>query len=181
MTLSGEFSITADAVRKLIEIGLTSSDDTLSAQELESALDSGYQQLVSAVDGSGFVAISDSGLSTSVEVSGGAMRINGEETEAGAELFAGAEPAGGSGALASDADISDFPSEALYDNVSLVTGFTPDPYLVSIVAGGDSALRGTGRCLHGNVTSKQPDVALNYTAGSSSACIFMLRRQKTPL
>ena len=35
MTLSGEFSITADAVRKLIEIGLTSSDDTLSAQELE--------------------------------------------------------------------------------------------------------------------------------------------------
>ena len=51
MNLSGEFSITADAVRKLIEIGLTSSDDTLSAQELESAVDSGYQQLVSAVEG----------------------------------------------------------------------------------------------------------------------------------
>ena len=86
------------------------------------------------------MAISDSGLSTSVEVSGGAMRINGEETEAGAELFAAAlSQLGDSGALASDADTSDFPSEALYDNVSLVTGFTPDPYLVSIVAGGDSA------------------------------------------
>ena len=169
MTLSGEFSITADAVRKLIEIGLTSSDDTLSAQELESALDSGYQQLVSAVEGSGFVAISDSGLSTSVEVSGGAMRINGEETEAGAELFAAAlSQLGDSGALASDADISDFPSEALYDNVSLVTGFTPDPYLVSIVAGGDSAVsEELGAACAGNVTSKQPDVALNYTAGSS--------------
>ena len=169
MTLSGEFSITADAVRKLIEIGLTSSDDTLSAQELESAVDSGYQQLVSAVEGSGFVAISDSGLSTSVEVSGGAMRINGEETEAGAELFAAAlSQLGDSGALASDADISDFPSEALYDNVSLVTGFTPDPYLVSIVAGGDSAVsEELGAACAGNVTSKQPDVALNYTAGSS--------------
>jgi len=169
MTLSGEFSITADAVRKLIEIGLTSSDDTLSAQELESAVDSGYQQLISAVEGSGFVAISDSGLSTRIEVSDGAMRINGEETETGAELFAAAlSQLGDTGALASDADTSDFPSEALYDNVSLVTGFTPDPYLVSIVAGGDSAAsEELGAACAGNVTSKQPDVALNYTAGSS--------------
>ena len=50
--LSGEFSITADAMRKLIEIGLTSSEDALSAQELESAVDSGYQQLILAVEGS---------------------------------------------------------------------------------------------------------------------------------
>ena len=169
MSLSGEFSITADAVRKLIEIGLISSDDTLSAQELESAVDSGYQQLISAIEGSGFVAISDTGLSTRVEVSGGAMRINGEETEAGAELFAAAlSQLGDSGAMASDADTSDFPEEALYDNVSLVTGFNPDPYLVSILAGGDSAAaEELGADCVGNVTSMQPDVALNYTAGSS--------------
>lgn len=167
--LSGEFSITADAVRKLIEIGLTSSDDTLATQELESAVDSGYQQLISAVEGSGLVVISDKGLSTRVEVSGGAMRINGEESEPGAELFMAAlSQLGDTGALVSDAGTSDFPAEGLYGNVSLVTGFTPDPYLVSIVAGGDSAAsEELGAACTGNVTSKRPDVALNYTAGSS--------------
>ena len=78
----------------LIEIGLTSSEDALSAQELESAVDSGYQQLIAAIEGSRFAVSSDRGLSTRVDVSGGAMQINGEETEAGAERFGGAEPAG---------------------------------------------------------------------------------------
>ena len=90
MNLSGEFSITADAIRKLIEIGLTSSEDALSAQELESAVDSGYQQLISAIEGSRFSVSTDRGLSTRVDVSGGAMQINGEETEAGAELLVAA-------------------------------------------------------------------------------------------
>ena len=168
MNLSGEFSITADAVRKLIEIGLTSSEDALSAQELESAVDSGYQQLISAIEGSRFAVSTDRGLSTRVDVSGGAMQINGEETEAGAELFVAAlSRLGDTGALAADVNTSDFPAEALYDNVSLVTGFTPDPYLVSIVAGGDSAASDElGAACAGNVTSKQPDVVLNYTAGS---------------
>ena len=169
MNLSGEFSITADAVRKLIEIGLTISEDELSAQELESAVDSGYQQLISVIEGSRFVVSSGRGLSTRVEVSGGAMQINGEETEAGAELFAAAlSRLGDTGALASEVNTSDFPAEALYNNVSLVTGFSPDPYLVSIVAGGDSAASvELGAACAGNVTSKQPDVVLNYTAGSN--------------
>ena len=168
MNLSGEFSITADAVRKLIEIGLTSSEEALSAQELESAVDSGYQQLISAIEGSRFAVSTDRGLSTRVDVSGGAMQINGEETEAGAELFVAAlSRLGDTGVLAADVNTSDFPAEALYDNVSLVTGFTPDPYLVSIVAGGDSAASDElGAACAGNVTSKQPDVVLNYTAGS---------------
>ena len=52
--------------------------------------------------------------------------------------------------------------------MSLVTGFTPDPYLVSIVAGGDSAASDElGAACAGNVTSKQPDVVLNYTAGAN--------------
>ena len=167
MNLSGEFSITADAMRKLIEIGLTSSQDGLSAQELESAVDSGYQQLISATEGSRFLVSSGRGLSTRVEVSGGAMQINGEETEAGAELFVAAlSQLGDTGAVASDVSTSDFPAEALYDNVSLVTGFTPDPYLVSIVAGGDSAASDElGAACAGNVNSKRPDVVLNYTAG----------------
>ena len=167
LNLSGEFSITADAMRKLIEIGLTSSQDALSAQELESAVDSGYQQLISATEGSRFLVSSGRGLSTRVEVSGGAMQINGEETEAGAELFVAAlSQLGGTGAVASDVSTSDFPAEALYDNVSLVTGFTPDPYLVSIVAGGDSAASDElGAACAGNVNSKRPDVVLNYTAG----------------
>ena len=169
MNLSGEFSITADAVRKLIEIGLTSSEDALSAQELESAVDSGYQQLVSALEGSTFVVSSGGGLSTRIEVSGGAMQINGEETEAGAELFAAAlSQLGDTGALASEVNTSDFPAKALYNNISLVTGFSPDPYLVSIVGGGDSAASDElGAACAGNVTSKQPDVVLNYTAGSN--------------
>ena len=169
MTLSGEFNITADAVSKLIEIGLISSDDTLSSQELENAVDSGYRQLISAIDGSGFVAVSDAGIATRFEVAGGAMQINGEKTDAGAELVSAVlSQLGDSFALAANAETSDFPADALYENVSLVTNFTPDPYLVSILAGGDSAASDElGAACAGNVTSKQPDVALSYMAGTS--------------
>ncbi|HBW84843.1 MAG TPA: hypothetical protein DEF79_12470 [Gammaproteobacteria bacterium] len=169
LALSGEFNISADAVSKLIEIGLISSDDTLSSQELENAVDSGYQQLISAIEGSGFVAVSDAGISTRFEVMGGAMQINGEKTDAGAELLSAAlGQLGDPFALADNAETSDFPAEALYENVSLVTDFTPDPYLVSIVAGGDSAVSDElGAACAGNVTSEQPDVVLSYTAGTS--------------
>ena len=168
MTMSGEFSITADAVRRLIEIGLTSSDDALSSQDLENAVGSSYEQLIRAIEGSGFLAISDTGISTRFEVAGGSMEINGEETEAGAELVAAAlSQLGASYALAANADTSDFPAEALYENVSLLTDFTPDPYLVSIVAGGgNAASEELGVACVGNVNSKQPDVALSYTAGN---------------
>lgn len=168
MTLSGEFSITSDAARKLIEIGLTSSDDTLSVQELEAAVDAAYQQFISAIEGSGVVAISDTAISTRIEIAQGAMRVNGEESDAGAALIAAAlSELGDSGALLANTGTSDFPAEALYENVSLVTGFMPDPYTVELVAGGDNpASSELGTECTGNVTSSQPDVTLNYTAGS---------------
>ena len=168
IALSGEFSITADAARKLIEIGITSSDDTLSVQELETAVDSRFQQLISAMEESGFVAISDMGISSRIEVARGAMRVNGEESDAGTELLAAAlSQFGNSGVLPANTDALDFPTEALYENVSLVTGFLPDPYTVELVAGGDNpASSELGTECTGNVTSNQPDVTLNYTAGS---------------
>jgi hypothetical protein len=168
--LSGEFSITADAARKLIEIGLTNSDDTLSTKELESAVDTGYQQLISAIEGSAFVAINDTGISTRIEVERGVIRVNGEDTEAGAELLAAAlSQLGDSGALAANTETADIVGEALYENVSLVTGFTPDPYIVDLLAGGDnpaSSMLGLGEECTGNLKSSLPDVVLNYTAGS---------------
>lgn len=56
----------------------------------------------------------------------------------------------------------------LYGTHSLSGGFTPDPYRVSVTAGGSSNARTMGLpsgCV-GNIAAAQPDVRLNFSAGS---------------
>jgi hypothetical protein len=58
-------------------------------------------------------------------------------------------------------------AEPLYWNNSLTTGFTPDPVEIEVQAGGSEAatvLGAPAECA-GMITSGQPDVRLNYTAG----------------
>lgn len=54
----------------------------------------------------------------------------------------------------------------LYSRVTLASGFTPDPYTVSVTAGGGdpNPIEGAG-CV-GYIASSQPDVVVDYTAGT---------------
>lgn len=57
-------------------------------------------------------------------------------------------------------------AQPLYGTATLRAGFSPDPYEVQVVAGGNSQnpIAGTG-CV-GYLNMVQPDIDLNYTAGS---------------
>lgn len=59
----------------------------------------------------------------------------------------------------------DFGAEPTYETVSLTSGFTPDPYTVSLAAGGDNDAGQLGEPCTGYVASA-PDVRLNYEAGT---------------
>ena len=54
---------------------------------------------------------------------------------------------------------------ATYGSVGLSVGFTPDPYRVSMVAGGDISVNDNRNGCTGYV-SRAPDFELNYSAGS---------------
>jgi hypothetical protein len=73
----------------------------------------------------------------------------------------GGTSSGGSGG-SSNIDWTGGPS---YGEVSLNTGFTPDPYVVSLAAGGDEDASGVSSSCWGNVATN-PDFNLNFTAGS---------------
>ncbi|QQE67095.1 hypothetical protein GFS31_38020 [Leptolyngbya sp. BL0902] len=55
----------------------------------------------------------------------------------------------------------------LYGEISLWSGFEPDPYTVDIVAGGSSSVSsmGLGSGCTGFITAEQPDFRVHYEAG----------------
>jgi len=65
-----------------------------------------------------------------------------------------------SGALAQDTGL-----RANYGEIELESGFTPDPRVISLRAGGDIAARRAGAGCNGFITDP-PDVRLHYDAGS---------------
>jgi hypothetical protein len=59
----------------------------------------------------------------------------------------------------------DYNAQPNYGTVSLQGGFTPDPYNVSLRAGGNLAAQNLSSSCRGMITSA-PDVRLNFSAGS---------------
>jgi hypothetical protein len=68
-------------------------------------------------------------------------------------------PAATSGSL-------DWRPSAIYGTVNLRAGFTPDPHVVEVNAGGTTRNPLTGPGCTGYLTASAPDLKLNYTAGS---------------
>ncbi|MCF8878210.1 peptidase S1 [Hyphobacterium sp. SN044] len=68
--------------------------------------------------------------------------------------------------FAADASAQNFSLNPNFGSVSLTAGFTPDPYTVQILSGGniDSSMTIGGNC-RGTITDA-PDFRLNYQAGS---------------
>ncbi|PIW28324.1 MAG: peptidase S1 [Rhodobacterales bacterium CG15_BIG_FIL_POST_REV_8_21_14_020_59_13] len=69
-------------------------------------------------------------------------------------------------AMAGAAEAQDWRLNPSYGSVSLVSGFSPDPYLVSLQSGGSiDASRSIGGSCRGFVANA-PDYRLNYQAGN---------------
>lgn len=59
-----------------------------------------------------------------------------------------------------------------YGTYNLTSGFTPDPTMMSVVAGGTVSSSSLPNCFAGNIASV-PDVRVNYTAGSYPLRFFV--------
>jgi len=71
----------------------------------------------------------------------------------------------------------------LYGTHSLEAGFTPDPKEITVSAGGDTAVSSMSlpsNCT-GHIVTSQPDVRLNWTAGSSALRIAVCSSADTSL
>lgn len=67
----------------------------------------------------------------------------------------------------------DFNAEPLYGAVELSAGFTPDPQLVELLAGGTDSVGHLGNDCVGFIAADQPDYKLTYEAASSQLGIFV--------
>ena len=81
----------------------------------------------------------------------------------------------GSGAIAQDTSL-----QPNFGQVNLTTGFTPDPRVVSLQAGGDISAQRAGSNCAGFITNA-PDVRLVYTAGSLPLIISVASQSDTTL
>ncbi len=73
---------------------------------------------------------------------------------------------GGSGATGIDLSAA-----AVYGDVDLTAGFTPDPYTMTLTPGGDNDARTMNEACAGQIGGA-PDVNLNYTAGAFPLYIY---------
>ncbi|MFN3597812.1 MAG: peptidase S1 [Rubricoccaceae bacterium] len=70
-------------------------------------------------------------------------------------------------ALVPTASAQNFNLDPNYGTVSLSEGFTPDPFEIGVVGGGDQAVAASPECSYGNV-SAAPDVRLQYDSSGLS-------------
>jgi serine protease Do/protease YdgD len=60
-----------------------------------------------------------------------------------------------------------------YGTVTLNAGFAPDPYVVTVRAGGDNNFRGGGGCPGGGWFPNAPDFRVHYRAGSYQLSFYV--------
>jgi uncharacterized protein YdgA (DUF945 family) len=153
MSLRAEISASLNALDTLLrEI----ADDDQEVDQMMQMLRAGE---------SPFFVIDGDRLSLLAEMQQGQMTLNGSPMNDNDLLAAllGSIPGLGSGIR--DRGEMVF-MEGLYENLTLTAGFEPDPYSVSIIAGGDDpAERVLGGDCRGFVNAQQPDIVLDYTAG----------------
>ena len=68
--------------------------------------------------------------------------------------------------LSPDAEAQNLSADPLYGTVNLSGGFVPDPHRVQVRAGGPMSAGSLGPGCAGYITPDQPDVRLNFNAGS---------------
>ena len=84
-------------------------------------------------------------------------------------------------AFAGAASAQDYNATPNYGDITLAPGFTPDPYLVSLRAGGDMSASSAGSGCSGYIT-RAPDYRLNWSGkGSLNLKISVLSKADTTL
>ena len=83
-------------------------------------------------------------------------------------------------AAALPAAAQDFNANPNYGTLNLESGFTPDPRVVPLRAGGDLDAAGINTACRGYIT-RAPDVRINYTAGSLPLIISVAADADTTL
>ncbi|MDX1530565.1 MAG: hypothetical protein R3362_03485, partial [Rhodothermales bacterium] len=75
----------------------------------------------------------------------------------------------------------DVGAQPLYGTASLSAGFSPDPHVTSIDAGGSDQNPISGSGCAGYINAERPDLDLNYSAGSYSLFIYAQSQSDTTL
>lgn len=69
----------------------------------------------------------------------------------------------------------------MFGTANLRVGFTPDPHVIGVRAGGADRNSISGRDCAGYINNSQPDVDLNYQAGRSPLYIYVISSKDTTL
>ena len=75
----------------------------------------------------------------------------------------------------------DIGASPLYGTVNLSAGFSPDPQITNVQAGGSDANPISGAGCAGYINASQPDIDLNYSAGSYPLYIYVRASSDTTL
>ena len=83
--------------------------------------------------------------------------------------------------LSPEAQAQDVFADPLYGTVNLDSGFLPDPHTVQVEAGGAMDASSLGSGCNGYITAEQPDVRLNFNAGSLPLYLYVQSAEDTTL
>lgn len=72
-------------------------------------------------------------------------------------------------------------AQPMFGTANLRVGFTPDPHVVGVRAGGADRNSISGRDCSGYINNSQPDVDLNYQAGNAPLFIYVTSSKDTTL
>ncbi len=69
----------------------------------------------------------------------------------------------------------------LFGNVTLTSGFTPDPHVIAVNAGGPDSAADNGASCTGYIAADQPDYRINYASGTYPLGVFVRSSTDTTL
>ena len=190
-------SVTQEAVRELIRLGLQVEADMAQAaggtaqspEDIAREASERHAMMMLMAAQVPFLDTSGDRIALAGSFRDGQLTINGQAADDLASLGALLGLAalfGGDEEVQAGLDDAlpelDWTRPGLFDSISLAAGFTPDPYDISIMAGGDVWLDGElgSDCL-GYVNAAQADVVLDYVAGDWPLYIYAESDEDTTL
>ncbi len=162
-------SVTPAALRRLLTMGVGAVSPALQGGELDTAVDDLYTELLANLAGSELALISDTTISSSMQLRNNIASVNGTDLGSSNDILQSIlapDAAGSVGTIAGGATRPEFFGEPRLQRVNLASGFLPDPHTVPLRASGEGTVVDLlGVDCNGNVSSAQPDVTLTFEAG----------------
>lgn len=163
-TATGELRIGTNVIRAVATSLIRDDGATnLSAAAREEQVEDAYQLLIQSLAMFRGVEITDRYVRGNLSMVDGRLAVGGQPMF---DLFSRFLPQDSLGDVPLDIN-----ADALYGRASLPAGFSPDPHITALTAGGRDWLNGLslgsrGVCL-GYVNAERPDLAVNYQGGGA--------------